>query len=296
MKRAEAERAEKIRLHGGAPDGAATAVAARPGTTGSDAPRTTVRPSRRTGDAAADAPEVAYLQTGGLMSPSGSLVCLTEPSSTIAEQYRAVRTWLLRHNTTGEHRSYVITSSVPQEGKSVTTVNLAVCLAEVRHLNVLMIDADLRGGSLAGLTGLPNRPGLADVLEGRATIDEAIQPTGIDNLAIMPAGRSEGTGAAEMLSSRTASMLFDEVRERFHYTLVDTPPVQTAADVGVIGGMCSAVLMVVRMHRTNEPLVRQSVRWLQANNLNVIGSICSAANIRKSRMSYPYQYGYRQTS
>lgn len=115
------------------------------------------------------------------------------------------------------------------------------------------------------------------MLRGTATFDDTIHPTGVPNLSLIPAGSQPPDGPAELLSSRAAQIVLDEARERFHYVLIDTPPVQTASDVGLIGGMCSDVLMVVRAGHTPEPIVRQSIRWLQANNLPLIGCVLSAA-------------------
>src|SRR5439155_25287331 len=117
-----------------------------------------------------------------------SLVTVTDRASTIAEQYRAVRTWLLSRIAPGERPCLAITSSVPREGKSVTTANLAVVLAEVRHMQVLAVDCDLRQGSLSRLFNLPMKAGLADVLSGRTSLADAILRTPIGNLSVLPAG------------------------------------------------------------------------------------------------------------
>jgi len=299
LKRAEGERAEKLRLRGAAgAEEASCAVTAIPaarssrGTRGGertilthDSITDTTGASVVSGDSGTITDRTAApreSETNPTTRPSPGnrderLVCLTDPAGVISEQYRAVRTWLLRHNTTGEHRSIAVTSSVTGEGKSLTTANLGVALAEVKHLNVLMIDADLRRGRLAGLIGATDSPGLADVLTGRATLNESVHRTGVRNLSILPAGRLQEGSPAEWLSSRTAQVVFDEVRERFHYVLVDTPAVQTASDVGIIGGMCGGILMVVRLHATPEQVARQSLRWLTANNLHVLGCVATAA-------------------
>lgn len=219
-----------------------------------------------------------------------SVVCVHERWSSVAEQYRAIRTWLLRRNPVAERSSLAITSSIQGEGKSVTTANLAVSMAEVRHLKVLAIDADFRGSSLAKLFMVPNSPGLADVLAGRATLASAVVKTPLDNLSILPAGLCQELNPTELLSSPTAAKAFDEIRERYHYALVDTPPVQKLSDVGVIGALCSGILMVVRMHRTPSNLVRQSLHWLQSNNLNVVGCIAAACNAKDARHMYRESY------
>ena len=207
-------------------------------------------------------------------------------SCAITEQYRAVRTWLLLCNTTGRHECIAITSSIPREGKSVTTANLAVVMSEVRHMNVLAMDCDLRQGSLAKLFKVPDSPGLADVLAGEATLAEAIKLTPFGNLSYLPAGVCRGPNPAELLNSKTAVRVFEEIRERFHFTLVDTPPVRRLSDVGVIGALCTGIVMIVRMNKTASHLVRQSLHWLQANNLDVIGCIAADCCVRGARYEY----------
>ncbi|MCB9858117.1 MAG: CpsD/CapB family tyrosine-protein kinase [Phycisphaerales bacterium] len=215
-----------------------------------------------------------------------TVVAARERSSPVTEQYRAARTWLLRRNTAGKHACVAITSSIPKEGKSVTTANLAVTMAEVRHLNVLAVDCDLRQGSMARLYKMPNTPGLADVLTGRVTLDEAIAQTPISNLWTLPAGARHDLNSGELMNSRAATRVFDELRERFHYILVDTPPVQSLSDVGAIGALCTGVILVVRMNKTASHLVRQSLHWLQSNHLNVLGCIASDCRTKGARYEY----------
>ncbi|MCA9254927.1 MAG: CpsD/CapB family tyrosine-protein kinase [Phycisphaerales bacterium] len=215
-----------------------------------------------------------------------TVVAARERNSMITEQYRAARTWLLRRNTAGKHACVAITSSIPKEGKSVTTANLAVTMAEVRHLNVLAVDCDLRQGSMARLYKMPNTPGLADVLTGRVSLDEAIATTPIPNLWTLPAGARHDLNSGELMNSRAATRVFDELRERFHYILVDTPPVQSLSDVGAIGALCTGVILVVRMNKTASHLVRQSLHWLQSNHLNVLGCIASDCRTKGARYEY----------
>ncbi len=218
-----------------------------------------------------------------------TVVTVHDRSSVITEQYRAARTWLLRRNAANRRGCIAITSSIPREGKSVTTANLSVVMAEVRHMNVLAVDCDLRQGSLSRLFKMPNSPGMAEVLAGTASLDDAIVETPLGNLSFLPAGSSGDMNPAELLNSRTAAWVFDEIRERYHYVLVDTPPVKWLSDIGVIGALCSGIVMVVRMNRTASHLVRQSLHWLQANNLEVLG--CIAADCRTKGARYEYQAG-----
>jgi len=219
-----------------------------------------------------------------------TLVVVKERSSSVAEQYRAARTWLLRRNPAGTNLCLAVTSSMSREGKSVTTANLAVIAAEIRHLKVLVVDGDFRQGSMAKLFRIRNVPGLADVLAGRARLDDTIVQTPLSNLQVLPAGTCQGVNPTELLNSPMAARVFEEIRERQHFVLVDTPPVQKLSDVGVIGSLCGGILMVVRMHKTPAHLVRQSLHWLQSNKLEVVGCIATGCNLTDARHLYNDSY------
>lgn len=281
LKKAERERQETIRLglgvHAAAPR-SAPAVSVPPSRPAGPAPRVAPRPEVKAARPAASssAPGRDKLDPG--------LVVAHVRASAISEQYRSLRTWMLAHNSTGEHRIIGVASSVNGEGRTTTTANLGLALSEVRHLSTLVVDCDLHRGNLAGRFGLAAGPGLADVLSGRCGLDDAIAETCVGNLSVLPAGSLDGASATELLNSRLLSRVFDEIRERFHYVLVDTPAVQSAADAGRVGTLCTGVLMVVRLARTASPLVRQSVRWLAANNVHVLGCVAVGADSLAARV------------
>jgi capsular exopolysaccharide synthesis family protein len=175
---------------------------------------------------------------------------------------------------------------MPKEGKSVTAANLAVAMSEVRQMQILAVDCDLRQGGLGKLLRRSEGPGLADVLAGNAALRDAIHPTPLENLSFLPAGDCGAASPAELLNSTAAARVFEEIRDSYHCTLVDTPPVQQVSDVGVIGGLCTGVVMVVRMNRTDSQIVRQSLRWLQSNNLNILGCIAAACSPKAALSSY----------
>lgn len=208
-----------------------------------------------------------------------SLIAHTQRDSSVAEQYRGVRTWLMSRMKSGRRTTLALTSSTRGEGTTVTTANLAVVLAEIRQLRVLAVDGDLRSGGLASLFGLPESPGLADVLSGDVALNDVLHTTPMGNLLVMPAGTCNGPSAAKLLNTPAAARVFDQIRERFDFCLVDTPPVQSVSDVGVIGSLCAGILMVVRMHSTASHIVQQSLQWLQANHLPVLGCIATACNL-----------------
>ena len=236
-----------------------------------------------------DEPEKEVEVVQGL---SESLVPYYEKSSLVTEQYRSLRTRLLSQNPNFEHRTIAITSAVPKEGKSVTSLNLGCILAEIRHLRVLVVDGDFRRGSLAHMLNQPDGPGLAEVLDGQESYSDVLRKTPIPNLMFMPAGKTNGRPAAELLAAARAKPLFRRMQNEFHYTIVDTPPATTVTDVGIIGQLCTAVVIVVRLHRTDEVAARRCVRLLQVNNIPIMGCLLIGRDAPGARYGYGYGYNY----
>lgn len=224
---------------------------------------------------------------------SESLVPFYEPSCLVTEQYRSLRTRLLSQNPNYEHRVIAITSAVPKEGKSVTTLNLGTIFAEIRHLKVLVVDGDFRRSSLAQMLNQPDGPGLAEVLNGDATYGEVLRSTPIPNLKFIPAGSTKDRSAAELLTASSARPAFKRMLNEFHYTIVDTPPATTVTDVGIIGQMCTGVVMIVRLNRTHEMAAKRAVRLLQVNNIPIIGCMIVGRDTALGRYGYSYGYGYQ---
>lgn len=219
-----------------------------------------------------------------------AIVPFYDRSSVISEQYRSLRTRLLTQNPQNDHRVMAISSSIPQEGKSVSTVNMGMILAEIRHLKVLCVDGDFRRSSLCDLFDIRPKAGLADLLQGEATYDEIITPTPIPNLFFVAAGQTRGRAAAELLASQRTSSIFRRFQSDFHYTLVDTPPATTVTDVNIIGQMCSGVMLVVRLNVTPEPIARRAVRLLKSNNIPILGCLLIGRDDRGPGYNYSYNY------
>ena len=221
-----------------------------------------------------------------------SLVPYYDRSSLITEQYRSLRTRLLSQNPNYEHRTLAITSAIPREGKSVTSLNLGCILAEIRHLKVLVVDGDFRRGSLAQMLNQAEEPGLADLLSGKASYRDVIRSTPIPNLKFIPAGNIRHRSAAELLTAADTRAAFHRMQTEFHYTIIDTPPATTVSDVAIIGQMCSGVIIVVRLHRTAEVAAKRAVRLLQVNNVPIVGCLLIGRDPPGGRYGYGYGYSY----
>jgi Mrp family chromosome partitioning ATPase len=160
----------------------------------------------------------------------------------------------------------------------------------LRHLRVAMIDLDFRQRGLSRRFGLDAQPGMAEVLRGERRLAEVCLPFVRENLCLIPAGDPAGANPSELISAGHAAGVFKELNERFHYTLVDTPPVSTVADIGLVAPMCHSVILVIRMNRTPEPMLRRSVKLLQANHVSIAG--CLLAGYDEATMGYADNHDY----
>lgn len=214
----------------------------------------------------------------------------------ICEQYRSIRARLLTMNTARTHQVIAITSSVPEEGKSVSTINLGLIMAEGGEHRILIADADFRRTSLARMVGITPRPGLADVLSGEATLAEAVQPSPLPNLHVLPAGQVRNGAYGELLGATNTAAVVAALRVRYDYVFLDTPPVTTVSDVCLLAPHADGALLVIEMRRTPEPTVQIAVRSLQANNVRILGCILSRFREHSGRYYdhyYSYYYGRR---
>jgi succinoglycan biosynthesis transport protein ExoP len=204
-----------------------------------------------------------------------AIVAFHDRHSAVCEQYRGLRARLLSMNPTRAAQALVITSAVPEEGKSVSALNLALVMAEGGEHRILLVDADFRRASLARLLNLQRSPGLAEVLRREVRVDDALRPTPLPNLKVLPAGKVTDNAYGELLGSGHTAALFTEFRSAFDYTFLDTPPITTVSDVSLLAPQCDGALVVIQMHGASEPTVQQAIRTLQANNIRVLGAILS---------------------
>lgn len=240
------------------------------------APRRDKSGARRSGSTAP--PKRAPRQPPGAWNPQRVdpvVVAFHDRYSAVCEQYRSVRARLLTINTSRAAQVIGITSAIPEEGKSVTALNLSLVMAEGGEHRILLADADFRRASIARMLGIPEQPGLAEVLRGEIGLAQALQPTPFPNLKVLTAGRTGENGYAELLGGNAVAAALEEFRNGFDYTFLDTPPITTVSDVCLLAPQSDGVIVVIQMRRTPEPTVQQAVRTLQANNIKILGSILS---------------------
>lgn len=230
-------------------------------------------------------------QYGRLKPTDPFLVNLLDPHSPPAEEYRKIKSVLVKRTTGDAFRNcLMVTSSVPGEGKSLTALNLSLSLAQEFDHTVLLIDADLRRPSVHRYLNVEQGVGLADVLTGEAQIGETIIPTGIGRLSIIRAGRAIDN-PAELFSSQRSRSILMELKTRYpdRYIILDTPPVLPYAESRSLAHVVDGVIFVVMERLASQANVKEALDTLK--NSHLLGLIYNAAAIDHSDGRYPY-YGY----
>lgn len=189
------------------------------------------------------------------------LVAILAPQSLAAEQYRSLRTRIKSAGDGRALRAIIVTSPNKGDGKSLTASNLAVTMAQEFQQRVLLLDADLRRPSIHRLFGIPDTPGLSDVLMGGTGLDEALVAVPDLRLTILPSGIVP-MHPAELLGSAAMRRTLDTLRTQFDRILIDMPPVGPLADVAIASPMADGILMIVRAGVTPKPAIERALSGL----------------------------------
>lgn len=216
------------------------------------------------------------------------LIIATTVPHALREQYRRLGANLHHAQEEVGIKTLMVTSTVPDEGKTLTAVNIAMTLSESYRRRVLLVDADLRRPSLDEVFKLPKGFGLNEALTGRS--DRKIAITQISrNLALLPAGSPNHDPMSTLTSERMRTLL-KEAAATFDWVILDTPPIGILTDAKLLGTMVDGALLVVRAGRTPADLVQRSVDSLGKNR--ILGVILNRAQPRKGVKAYSYDYTY----
>ncbi len=217
------------------------------------------------------------------------------PNSPMAEAYRALRTSVLMSSAPAPPQAVLFTSTQPREGKTTTTLNLALSLAQLNK-RVLVIDADLRCGQMRKLMGLPRNDGLSDVLTGGALLDDAVaQVEELPNLSVLPAG-GRPPSPADLLSSSTMEELVRKLRARFEYILIDSPPLLMVTDAAVLSRFVDGVVLVTASQVTARKSVTRVQRILENAGGKFLGAVVNQVDFRYEGNNEYYRYHFRYYS
>ncbi|HVM49330.1 MAG TPA: polysaccharide biosynthesis tyrosine autokinase [Candidatus Acidoferrum sp.] len=217
------------------------------------------------------------------------LITPDDPRHALVEAYRNLRSSLLYMSEAGQRpRTLLVTSSVPNDGKSFTSANLALTLAN-SGTRVLVVDADLRKGALHQRFEVPSGPGLTEVLSQGLNWESAVQPTSYKTLFVLPRGAFTAASSELFLGEATARFLKDAAA-KYDYVLLDTVPVMAADDVTSLAPQVDGVLFVLRARFTSCRVARAALDSLYQRQVRVLGLIFNA--VPPSSIDY-YYYKYR---
>jgi len=213
------------------------------------------------------------------------------------EQFRGLRSHLQEFRDQKHIKTLLVSSGLPQEGKSFVSANLAVSFARHRSTKVLLIDGDMRRSSLRQILGTSSTPGLSEYLSGEAELLDVMQrakqvdaqvplPGGLSSLAFIPAG-GDAHNAAELSSSPRFAELLAHASSVFDWIIVDSSPVNLVSDGVNLARHCDAALLVARGGVTQYETAQRAVKELKAST--ILGFVLNAVSDHKSPARY---YGY----
>lgn len=220
--------------------------------------------------------------------PAGRIVDFQRWSPSL-EAFRKLRTNIIFSSADRDLSVITVTSSVPREGKSVTSVNLAVSFAQM-DVKTLLVDGDLRKGNLHQYFGLDHARGVSTILAGQDTPESVIRRTRVPNLDLLPCGELP-PNPAELLSSPAMRALVTRLAAGYQRVIIDTAPVMTVPDGVILASLSRGSVFVVYGAVTSRKVVRRAVAGLRAHGAAVIGTVLN--NVRPIDLEYgPYAYRY----
>lgn len=220
-----------------------------------------------------------------------------DPSSPVGEQYKILRTNVQSLRYEKIYKTFVITSAIHGEGKTITAINLAMTMAQdVNNKSILLIDADMRRGTIAKYLGLKRSLGLSDVLKGESSEDSVFVNLNIKGLTVMLSGN--GTkNPSELLNSKKMEQLMSMLKTKFDYIFIDSPPIMPLTDACILGSMGDGVILVIQAGRTQRNTIRHVENRLYQVRAKTLGYIMTNMEYHIPHYLYRYihEYGYHDS-
>jgi len=216
------------------------------------------------------------------------LATVRDEKTAVVEEFNKLRSSLISL-TTGETtlNTLMVTSTVSEEGKSMTALNLAISLAKEQDHTVLLVDTDLRRPSIHKYLGLTPEKGLVHCLRDNLPLDDLFIKTGVGKLVILPAGEAI-SDPVDLLASRRMKEIVKELKDRYpeRYVIFDTPPAMPFADAGILAGLVDSTLFVVREGKANREDVEKTLGEFKDHNL--LGVVYNDAHTFIKKPTYYY--------
>ncbi len=220
------------------------------------------------------------------------LLAHKNPTDIAIESLRNLRTSLHFAMLEAENNLFMISGPSPNVGKSFVSGNLAAVIAQAGQ-RVLLIDMDLRKGYMHKMFGMQPENGVSEVLSKRISVQEAINPTIVPELFVMPRGIIP-PNPSELLMSPGLIALLEEVKEQFDLVIVDTPPIMAVTDAAIVGRHCGTTMIVARFGLNPVKELEATKQRFEQNGITVKGVVLNGVERRASGYGYGYGYGYYQ--
>lgn len=219
------------------------------------------------------------------------LAFFNDTQSTFAEAVRTVRTSVLMSSLDDPHKVVVITSSVPEEGKTTLSFNLSCALGQVKK--VLLVDGDLRRPKIGRLVGRDSKYfGLADLVAGQAPLSECVFYDDRAGIHLLPAG-TVPPNPLELLSSRRFQDVMAKLKESFDIVVIDSAPLQLVSDAQILSQFASSVIYVVKADSTPHQVARNGLKKLRRVDAPVLGVVLNQLDLEKAEKYYGEYSGYK---
>lgn len=220
-----------------------------------------------------------------------NLLTLKNPKSIFSEAFRTLRTNIQFTSIDKSMKIIVITSTNPDEGKSIVSSNLAVSIAQTEK-RVLLVDCDMRKPKIHKIFGITNHDGLTNILMGEKKLDDVSFKGGteIQSLSIVTSGPIP-PNPSELLGSRRMKDFLEDMREQFDMIIIDSPPINLVTDSAILSTVADGTIMVVEVGKTDVDAIKNGKELLEKVHANLIGVVLN--KIPTKGRSY-YSYGYYQ--
>lgn len=216
------------------------------------------------------------------------MVTINAPKSQVSEAYRSLRTRILFSSAGKAPKVILCTSATAQEGKTLSSANLAATMAQSGS-RVLLIDCDLRRPRLHKIFKISRDRGISNVLVGDCPIDDVIIPTSLENLSMVPCGPIP-PNPSELLGSLVMQRTLEELGTRFDRIILDTPPITAVTDAVLLGRFVDGVVLVVRAHKAAREMVSNALKHMAGAKAHILGAVLNGVSMDKN--AYYYQYYY----
>lgn len=209
------------------------------------------------------------------------VITLSNPESIASEQYRSIRSNIQIQREKKNIQSLMITSANPGEGKTTTSINLAVSFALMKF-KTLLIDGDLRKRSISETLHVKNTTGLCGILEKDYSLEFSTYSTNVEYLDFLPSGTYQ-ENPAEIFSKEGFAVFLKEASTEYDLIIVDVPPVAEVADAQIISTKIDSTILVVRDNKSSKKSVKEAKKTLDGAGADILGIVYNGHKLRGSR-------------